>query len=238
MVHAVVGVLSASGGLGASTFTVALAARAARRFGVCVAVDGQQGSGGLDTTAALEHLPGLRWGDVAGSRGTADGAAVLAGLPAQDSLRVLAAGGGVAPVAVERAVVDGLAQVCPFTALDLGRRVDLVDLCTHLVLLVGTTARQLADAAAVAGDEEVPPDPVPRLVLRSGRRDPVDPEEVAGHLGLPLAGVLRDDPHVATDADRGRVPGTRARGTVERVADRVLEALDPAQERAPAGVAG
>ena len=236
MVHAVIGVLAASGGLGTSTLTVALAYRAARRLGVGAAVDGQHRGGGLDTTAAMEHLPGLRWGDLAGSRGEVDGAAVLAGLPAHDGLRVLAAGGATVSGAVgraveaveqgvERAVVEGLARVCPVTLVDAGRRFGLADACTDLVLVAGTTARQLADAAAVVADPALA-GRVPHLVLRTGRRDPVDPEEVAERLDLPLAALLREDARVAADADRARVPGSRPKGSVERVADRVLEVLD------------
>jgi len=58
-----VGVVGASGGLGVSTLAVALASRAGPSLGVTVCVDtaGSAGArGGLDVTACLEHLPGLR----------------------------------------------------------------------------------------------------------------------------------------------------------------------------------
>lgn len=225
MVHAVVGVVGASGGLGASTLGVALAVRASRRFGVCVAVDARSGGGGLDVTAGLEHLPGLRWGDLAESRGEVDGAAVLTGLPHDGGLRVLAARGSRPRAPVERAVVAGLAQVSPVTVLDLGRRFELVELCTHLVLVAGSTARRLADATAVVREPALA-EVTPWLVLRTRGRDPVSGEAVAAHLDLPLAGVLREDPGVRGDEDRALVPGTRGKGSLATLADRVLDAAD------------
>ena len=61
------------------------------------------------------------------------------------------------------------------------------------------------------------------LVLRAGRRDPVEPEDVAVRLDLPLVAVLSEDGRVASDADRARTPGTRASSGPAVVADRVLD---------------
>jgi hypothetical protein len=63
------------------------------------------------------------------------------------------------------------------------------------------------------------------VVLRPTGRDGISPEEVAGHLGLPLVGVLPDDARVRRDEQRARMPGTRVRGVVAATADRVLEDL-------------
>ncbi|NNM47111.1 hypothetical protein [Knoellia koreensis] len=238
MVHTVVGVVGASGGLGASTLAVALAVRASLRSGLCVAVDAEP-DGGLDVTAGVEHLPGLRWPDLAASRGGVDGAALLADLPGQDSVRVLS-GGGVArapgsvesglergalaeaPAATRRQVVAALAEVCALTVLDLGRHLDLVDLCTDVVVVSGTTARQLADATALCRGGVLD---LGRslVVLRTTGREGIPAREVADHLGLPLAGVLGDDPRVRRDEVRAVMPGSRARGVVAGAADRLLD---------------
>src|SRR5690348_11711960 len=112
MDHHVIGVMGASGGLGASTLAVALAVRAGPRTGVSVCVDGRTSGGGLDVTACLEHAPGVRWGDLADLRGEVDGAALLRALPGEGPLRVLAAGGGSPPAtSAVRTVVAGLVQV-------------------------------------------------------------------------------------------------------------------------------
>ncbi|GAB3439157.1 hypothetical protein GCM10027517_12230 [Phycicoccus ginsengisoli] len=221
MDHHVIGVVGASGGLGASTLAVALAVRAGPRTGVSVCLDARPGGGGLDVTACLEHVAGVRWDDLVDLRGEVDGAALLRALPAQGPLRVLAARGAPPAAATTRTVVSALASVCGLVVLDLDVTSELLDLCSTVVVLAGVSARHLADAAAVAGKGQLPADAV--LVLRGARREPVAPEEVAVHLDLPLLTVLRDDARVRTDEDRARLPGTRARGSVEGAADRVLD---------------
>jgi hypothetical protein len=236
MDHRVIGVLGASGGLGASTLAVALALRAARRRGVSACVDGDLWGGGLDVTACLEHLPGLRWGDLGEASGELDGAALLRALPCGDGVCVLAAGGEPPGPQVVRAVVPALSRICAVTVLDLGRAGlgvgdgGLLDCCTHLVLLAGTTARGLADGVAAAGHVGSSGGSV-ALVLRASRHDRVDPEEVAVHLDLPLAAVLPHDARAVVDADRGRAPGERAGGVLATVADRLLDWSEPADLR-------
>jgi hypothetical protein len=257
MDHRVIGVLGASGGLGTSTLAVALAVRAARRSGVTACVDGQLWGGGLDVTACLEHLPGLRWPDLAGASGELDGAALLRQLPSQDGIAVLAAGGplgsvggpfeGDAALADRVAagpelavrVVQALGRLCAVTVVDLGRGADplhaavLVDACTDVVLLAGTSARRLADGVVAAhGVNGLARLTSVTLVLRTPRRDALEPEEVATRLDLPLVAALADDPRVDADADRARMPGTRQASGPTRVGDRILEWLALADETA------
>ena len=221
MDHHVIGVVGASGGLGASTLAVALAVRAGPLVGVSACVDGRPDVGGVDVTACVEHLPGLRWGELADLRGQVDGAALLRALPGEGSLRVLAARGVPPSGATVRATVEGLRTVCGLVVLDTGPRPELLDLCTAVVVLAGVSARRLADAGALVQAGLLPGDAL--LVLRGARREPVAPEDVAVHLDLPLAAVLRDDPRVRGDEERARLPGSRSRGAVESVADRLLE---------------
>jgi hypothetical protein len=221
MDHLVVGVLGASGGLGVSSLAVALAVRASRLHGVTACVDGAAEGGGLDVTACLEHLPGLRWPDLADAQGGLDGAALLRALPGEGSLRVLAARAERPAVAVMAAAVRGLAEVCAVTVVDLGRSVEHAQWCTDVVVVSGLTARQLADASAVV-PQLVRRAPSARLVLRAGRHDPFQPEDVAAHLDLPLAAVLADDPRALTDADRAHLPGSRRASALTRAADQVL----------------
>jgi hypothetical protein len=256
MHHHEIGVLGASGGLGASTLAVALGVRAARRSGVTACVDGQLWGGGLDVTACIEHLPGLRWADLAGASGELDGAALLGELPSQDGIAVLAAGGplGAGGAALESndliagvvagrelsvRAVQALGRLCAVTVVDLGRDggpppgAALVDACTAVVLLVGTSARRLADGVVAAhratGLARVPS---VGLVLRTARREALEPEQLATRLDLPLVAALTDDPRVGADADRARMPGTRQSSGLTRVADRILDWVALADETA------
>jgi hypothetical protein len=223
MDHRVMGVIGASGGLGASTLAVALAVRAGPHVGATVAVDGGHDGGALDVTACLEHLPGLRWSDLAAAQGALDGAALLQALPAEGTTRVLAGSHRGLTSEVIRAALAGVARVCGVVVVDLGRSLVLADQCTELVVVSGTSARQLADASALAEPLHGLARPA-SLVLRTGRADPVGPEEVAVHLDLPLAGTLRDDSRIAVDADRARVPGSRSSGALAGLADALLSA--------------
>ena len=226
MDHRVLGVIGASGGLGVSTLVVGLAVRAAGRVGATVAVDGAPGGGALDVTACVEHLPGLRWADLARAEGRIDGSALLAELPADGPARILAGRGPAPPDGVVRAALSGLARVCGLMVVDLGGSTRWAGECTDVLLVVGPTARQLADGAGVAerlGDLDVPAS----LVMRTHRGVGVSPEEVAVHLDLPLAGTLRDDPRVVPDAARARPPGSRGSGPQVAALDSLLSAPSP-----------
>ncbi|WP_157582264.1 MULTISPECIES: hypothetical protein [unclassified Phycicoccus] len=226
MDHRVLGVIGASGGLGVSTLAVALAVRAVGRVGATVAVDGAPGGGALDVTACVEHVTGLRWADLVEAEGNIDGAALLRELPAEGSARVLAGRGPAPPDEVVRAAVSGLSRVCGLTVVDLGCSTWLAEQCSDLLLVVGSSARQLADGAGAA--ERLHDLGVPAaLVLRPHRGDALGPEEVAAHLDLPLAGIMRDDPRVPVDADRGRPPGSRGSGALAGAVDSLLSAPPP-----------
>lgn len=225
MDHRVLGVIGASGGLGASTLVVGLAVRAAGSVGATVAVDGVFERGGLDVTACLEHVPGLRWTDLGDVQGEVDGADLLCSLPVDGPARVLAARGETPPDEVVRTCLEALSRLCALTVVDLGGSLRWAGACTDLLLLSGVTARHLADASALARGLSRHPAPT-RLVLRAGRREAVTAEEVAVHLDLPHAVTLRDDAVVAADADRARVPGSRRGGSFAGAVDRVLAELD------------
>ncbi|WP_406829402.1 hypothetical protein ABEG17_10380 [Pedococcus sp. KACC 23699] len=224
MEHRVLGVVGASGGLGASTLAVALAVRAAASVGATVCVDGAFERGGLDVTACLEHVAGLRWSDLVDLRGEADGADLLRSLPSAGGLRVLAARGLLPPDEVVESCLRALSSICGLTVVDLGGSLRWVGHCSDVLLVSGVSARHLADASALAVGLSRHRASA-RLVLRAGRRESVTAEEVAVHLDLPLAATVRDDVQAVTDADRARVPGSRTSGSVAIAADRLLSEL-------------
>lgn len=231
--HLRIAVVGASGGLGASTFSVALAARASRVLGLTACVDAALAGGGLDVTACVEHRPGLRWGDLASANGDLDGAALLRALPGERLLRLLSAGGhGVGagallepPPPVVRAALAGVASVCGVTVLDVpvggDLWLELLEGCDRIVVLVGLAPRQLADAAALA--DRLVDGPPQHLVVRASRRHPDLADAVAERLGIPLLAEWRDDAQVASDALRGVTPGERDDSPLTRLCHRALE---------------
>ncbi len=85
----VVGVVGGRGGAGASTLSVALGLAAVRRGAEAMVVDADPLGGGLDLMLGLEHAPGLRWPDLAASRGRVSAASLRSAVMTVDGLGVL-----------------------------------------------------------------------------------------------------------------------------------------------------
>ncbi len=234
-----IAVVGASGGLGASTLSLAVGRRLAATGPPSLVVDLDLGGGGLDVTAGIEHLPGRRWPALADVRGHVDAGLLVASLPQEDGCSVLSAGGPSAGSPPDRAVADVLASLAVGgrMVLDVGRAPppDVVRGAGLLVLFIaGLSTRGLADADArlealldtVAAPGR-PPDV--RLVTRGGRpgRDVLD--DVVAHLGIAHLCHLPDDPRVLRDAERGLWPGT-GRDAVRRAADAVLGVVESTEE--------
>ena len=222
-------VLGASGGLGASTWAAVLAWRMSLHLGEGVLVDGDVSGGGLDMTCGTEHVPGLRWPDLARLRGAASCARLLAALPCGE-VPLLSAGGRGAPVP-DAAVLDVVGSLRAEVPVVVDARVGaavtdrLVEGADAVHVVAGLRARQLADAEAVlsglaAGSRgagglagSVGPagssGPTVGLVTRGERAVTPELAEVIEHLGRPHLAHLRDDPRVRRYGERGDWPGLR-----------------------------
>ncbi len=237
----VIAIHGASGGLGVSTLSVAVAVAAVRAGRPACLVDGVFDSGGLDVTACVEHVPGLRWPDLAEARGSVDGSALVAALPFvtlpfvtlpfvtlpasadTSALPVLASGGGgqCPPPPVQQAVMAGLLAAGFLVVLDqgVGRGSVRPPGGSGAVLVATTSVRGLADARAAR--TRWGGDPGLDLLVRG---DADLAESLADHLGLPLLGWWPEENRVVSDATRGRTPGAR-RSHLSEVARLVLGGL-------------
>lgn len=221
--HPVIVVTGASGGLGASTF-VAVTGTVLARESSPVLLDAAFGAGGLDATVAVEHLEGLRWGDLADHEGQVDAAGLRRALP-EGPVPVLAARGPRPGAGTLREVVLGLARLGPVVVdVPSGPHVPRVwqELADIVVVLVGLRPRWLRDGEALAGDLAGVEGQV-LLVTRGPRRAGRVAARAGEHLGLPLLEHLADDPGVVRDEAHGRAP--RPRGAVGEVARALVEAL-------------
>jgi secretion/DNA translocation related CpaE-like protein len=231
----VVGVLGASGGLGTSTLAVALAVVAARDGRLrgrvpAVVADGAVAGGGLDVTACVEHVPGLRWSDLAGTRGDVSGPDLADQLPVACATRVLSAvpGGPQPPPEVVRSVLAALRATADLVVVDLSRSEGappLVDACDGLLLVAGSTPRHLSDVVAVHAALPAEAGVDIRLVLRGGGATGELAAAVADHLQLPLAGRWPDDGRVVRDATRGQTPGASRRSSLAGLCRSLLDDL-------------
>jgi secretion/DNA translocation related CpaE-like protein len=227
----VIGVLGASGGLGASVLTCAIAVRAAAAGLSALAVDGDRFGGGLDVTMGLEQQTGLRWPDLARVRGEVDGDQLLSRLPWGETVPVLSFDRSrdvelsAEPV---RGVISGLRAACEVVSVDLpAPGAPLfgcwVEACADVVLLAGSDPRGLAAACAVA--PHVCHDSrrtwlCVRVDRHFGDLAPV----IAEGVDLPLSTVLRHERGLDADLWHGLAPGDR-RGPVAGAADELLAQL-------------
>lgn len=233
----VIGVVAASGGLGASTVAAALAVRGACEGLATLLIDAHPYGGGLDVCLGLDTEPGLRWPDLASVRGDIDARAVLERLPAVRQCRVLS-WDRTAPTALTNqglSIATGLIAAAHLSVIDLpgpeaAGAAGWWGLCDDIVLLCGCGVRQVAAAAVVLERLEVFPlaalvpsgvKPGSALSPRPAARKPqvhgvvaegagrADRDRAAAILGLPLLGAMPRDPGVEAALTSGEPIGQR-----------------------------
>jgi hypothetical protein len=225
-----IGVTGASGGVGASSLTAAIAERAPDVLADCrssVAVD-LDPRGGLDTTLCLEHQTGLRWPEVELLDRQLSGCATSPDtweLPGDPRVRVLAGTGGSRPdptVVIE--TLERLAACHDLVAVDCGPRPDAGILTRVDVLVVLSRLDSRAGADAVALAQACPLALTHAVLVSRGATDASGATSLARRLGVPLLGHLPDDPAVHRHADAGLAPGQRP-SRLDAVVDRALTTL-------------
>jgi len=228
----VVGVVGGRGGAGASVLAAALALTAARRGSSTTLVDADPLGGGLDLVLGAEECRGLRWQNLAHTRGRVAGTALREALPQVSGLTLLAwdRGEGLAvPPEAARAVLAAVARTSDLVVVDLPRRLDpaveeLVSRCTTTLLVVPTEIRAVAAAGRMAAGLGLVTSDL-RLVVRGPSPGRLGTGEVAQALALPVAGHLRPEPRLAADLERGRPPGGSGRGPLAETCAALLDEL-------------
>lgn len=224
-----VGVVGGCGGAGASVLAVALAAAAASAGAGVLLADLDPLGGGLDLTAGLDDVVGLRWSDLAASRGRLPAASLHQSLPRAGSMALLSWGRGEPldlPVRAVEAVLDAGCRGHDLVVVDLPRSLDAaadaaVARLDELLVVVPARVRAVVAATQVLAHVGARV-PVVRAVVRRGAGERWSPRRVAEALGVPLAAELRDEPRLDDDLDRGELPGWRSRGGLARVAEQWL----------------
>ncbi len=234
----VLAVLGGRGGAGATTLAVALAQAGSRRDLRTLLVDGDPLGGGVDLVLGAEDTGGLRWPDLAGTRGRLPAAAVTEALPQRDGIAVLSWDRGAAcdlPVDAVEAVLEAGRRACDVVVVDLPRSLDeagreALAVATCTLLVVPAELRAAAAAARVASRAGLLCRDL-RLVVRGPSPANLPADEVQRALGLPLAGYLRAEPHLDEHLEAGRPPGRRHRSPLRLLCDGLLLDLLPDQAR-------
>ena len=203
-------VVGCSGGLGASTLSLAVGRRLAATGPGAVVVDLDLDRGGLEVTAGVEHVPGRRWDELRDVRGRIPPDLLLASLPVDDGCHVLSARGGASTRPPERAVLDVLdtlrasrARVVVDVPASSPSMPALLGAGGLVVLLVSLSTRGLADADAA----------VSRLTAAADPLGAPHPAMVADRAGLRPSSTVRPELDLRL-VTRGPHPGARVRDDV------------------------
>jgi MinD-like ATPase involved in chromosome partitioning or flagellar assembly len=230
---ALVVVVGASGGVGASALATAVAVRASRAGTDVVLVDGCPLGGGLDVVLGAEQEGGVRWPDLYRLVGSADGRALLARLPSMEGVRVLSYGrdGSEPPADVAGAVVAALRTECALVVVDASVAggavaVAALEVADRVLLVAGEGMSQLAALSVVSallasGSGRVGVEMAVCLRGPSASAGPVA-RVVESELRWPVLCALEDDRGLVADLVHGVAPGSRPSGPTVRAADEIL----------------
>ncbi|MFC8449214.1 septum site-determining protein Ssd [Kitasatospora sp. NPDC057223] len=229
-----VAVLGGRGGAGASTLACALAVTAARAGHRTTLVDADPLGGGLDILLGGEAASGLRWPDLAGSRGRVSGAELVKALPVLHRLVTLSWDRGEAPAVppeAMRSVLAAARRQGGLVVIDLPRHLDpaagqALEQSDLALLVVPAELRATAAAGRVAAAVRMRLTDV-RAVVRAPGPAGLAGAEIARGLRMRLAGELPQEPGLLVDAERGTPPGSRERGPLARFCGTFLDEVMP-----------
>ncbi len=191
------GIIGARGGAGASTLAAALGLCAARRGQEALLVDVDTLAGGVELVVGCEDVAGLRWPEVAETRGRVSSSALRAALPNHEDLAVLSfdrTDDVQLEPATLQAMLSSARRGSDLVVVDLSRRVDTL-VAEALPVLDVLILVSTLDVGAAAGASRLlallePLCPDIRLVVRRTSAASVDVESLAATLRLPLLAVL------------------------------------------------
>lgn len=234
----VVGVLGGRGGAGATTLATALAVTGMRAGRRTMLVDADPLGGGIDLVLGGESTGGLRWPELASTRGRVSGTALHDALPRVDELTVLSWDRGDAlsiPPEAMAALLAAAERGSDLVVVDLPRRADDAARCameraSTVLLVVPAEVRAAAAAARVATSAGLYCRDL-RVVVRGPAPAGLPAEVVADSLGLPLAGALKAEPGIAAALERGEPPARRGRGPLAAFCGSFLDELLPPSGR-------
>ncbi|MGN6474534.1 MAG: septum site-determining protein Ssd [Mycobacteriales bacterium] len=228
----VIAVTGGRGGAGASTFAAAMAITAGRASSA-VLIDGDPLGGGLDVLVGAESTPGLRWNELAATRGTLDAAAFASAICATAGVGLLSWGRpGESGLAIDvdavGSVLDAACRSFSTVVIDVPRSLTrvtacLLDAADASVVLVPADVRSVSATAALLASIRRRIG-VPLLVVRDPGGHGLSANDVSASLGLPITETLRSDPSLQTSALRGEPPVRRTRCALTQVCELVLSA--------------
>lgn len=230
---AIVAVLGACGGAGATVLAAATAIAAQRGGRHTLLADCDPWGAGLDVVLGIEPDVGLHWSDLDAPAGRLSTGALRRALPSltvgRDQLPVLTYGTGsqrqVAPDVVD-VVLTSVRRAGELAVVDLPRTPEpvadrVLGLAALAVLVVPADVR--STYAALRQRQRLADLGVPAaLVVRGPAPGGLTAPEISQALGLEVLATMRPQARLATELDNGRPPGLERRSQLARAAERVV----------------
>jgi secretion/DNA translocation related CpaE-like protein len=234
-----VGVISGSGGAGATTFAAALAVVSAERQ-VSALVDLDPLGPGLDRVVGLDGSDGVRWDSLVATRGRLGSRSLRQALPQKAGLAVLT-WGIATPAELDaasvREVLSAAQRGNDLVVVDLPRALDevtveVVTRCDRVLVVVAPTVVGVASAAKVLAGLRTATDRT-GLVLRRGGAA-VASDQVAATLGAPLVAEMHRQRRLPEHLELGLGPVHGHRSALARTARSTLRLVADTQHRTAA----
>ncbi len=211
-------VVGGSGGVGATTFGVALAAEAVRRGHSAVVVDADPHGPGVDLVLGAERVEGLRWPSLDATGGRVSPTSLAGAVPRRDGVATISWDVHDDVVGLPRgasAVWGAAVRAFDLVVVDHARSLDadgwsaaVVGGSVLTVVVVADDVAGVASARRVAASVEPRASTVVAVVAT--RRGGLGRRAVEESVGLPVVGVLRRDRRLRGSLDHGRGPRGRA----------------------------
>jgi secretion/DNA translocation related CpaE-like protein len=224
-----------AGGVGCSTVAAGLSFVAVRLGYRTVLLDCDPLGGGIDLLVGAERVEGWRWPQLATATGEIGD--LWGQLPQVDDLDVLSmarsasSGGDSSPPDPGReqmeSVLSSLGRCYDLVVADLPRALgdgseEALCRADHVVLVVPATVRGIAASRRLSADLTAL-GALPLVLVRQLRAHGIASETVSEAVGLPMAGVIADEPGLRLGAERGDPPGRSARSPMFRLCRELLE---------------
>lgn len=224
----VLAVIGGCGGAGASTLAAALALTSSRSRPTVV-IDGDRLGGGLDVLLGIEQSPGLRWAELATTRGRLQSASFSGRLPQAAGCALLSwdrGGNEVATPDATAAVVAAASRAFRRVVIDLPRLQDpaaavLTRAADRIIVITTAAVRAIAATSCLLADLAMGFAQVD-LVVRDPGGGRCAVREVEQVVGIPVRVTIASEPAVAAAIDRGAGPLVRPRGSLARACDELL----------------
>lgn len=231
----VIGTVGGRGGAGASVLATTLALAASERDLAVTLVDVDPLGGGLDMILGAELSAGLRWPDLAATRGRLAARTLRAELPGWRDLAVLSWDRGDllgVPAAAVSTVLAAARRSSDLVVIDLPRHLDVaaeeaVAACGVVVVVVPTEVRAVAAASRVAARYIGPARDVVVATRDTGSAG-LTLREVASALGLPALVHIGADERLCARLDRGEPPAIDHRSPLGVACAEILRVVGPA----------